>query len=490
MPVSNPRDEIDGWLDTDVEPLAPLPGSFERISKRARRRKAVRAIVSAAGAAVVIVAVAAVPQVVKSLRQGSTNPVGPPVAVGPPPSARPTVSRSRGGGKPASHSSTPVPSPGTSLSPTTSGTVPPDHFRPTSITQIGNGVGAVIGQAGIAGHCPIIPGDCTSIAGTSNFGKSWYGISAPVVGAPAGSTGVSQLRYLNFHYGWAFGPSLYATADGGATWTGQSPAGLRVTDLETAGNRAFALFARCTGSGSQYTANCTRYSLYSSAAGSGTWRAVAMPPTYRAMTSGSAGQATAASLILASGTAANPEAGAGYVLAPSGELLRGPLVVGRWRAIGHIPRSCQVGTAQASGQPAGTQLASGSAAAPQLVLSCDGPASAGSGLQTKIIYTSPDGATWQLAGAAPGAGTATSLAAASGGLVVLATSAGIDYSADGGAHWQPARFTASAPPHGFSYIGMTTATQGVAVPADASLGEVFTTADRGRTWQASPIAPG
>jgi len=488
--VSNPRDEIDAWLDADVEPLAPPAGSFGRISKRARRRKAARAIASAAGAVVVIAAVVAVPRVVTALQQGRTGPSSPPVAVGRPSSARPTVSRSRGGGKPASRSATPVATPGTPLSAIASGPPPPANFRPSSITQIGNGVGAVIGQAGVAGHCPIVADDCTSVAGTHNYGKSWYGISAPVVGAPAGSTGVSQLRYLNFQYAWAYGPSLYTTTDGGATWTGQSPAGLRVTDLETAGARAFALFARCTGSGSKYAAGCTSFSLYSSAAGSATWRRVVVPRAYRTMTGRAAGQAAAASLVLASGTVANPEAGVGYVLAPSGELLSGPLAGGPWKAIGQIPSSCQVGTAQAGGQPAGTQLASGSAAAPQLVLSCDGPASAGGGPQTKSIYTSPDGAAWQLAGTAPAAGTATALAAASGGLVVLATSTGIDYSPDGGIQWQPSSFTTSAPAGGFGYVGMTTAAQGVAVPSDSSLGEVFTTSDSGRTWQASRIAPG
>jgi hypothetical protein len=488
--VSNPRDDVDAWLDANVEPLAPRPGSFERIRTRARRRKASQAIASAAAAVVVIAAVVAVPRVVATLGQGSASPAGKAVAAGPPPSVTPTVRASKGGGKPASHSATPVPVPGTALSATAAGTVPPPaHFRPTSITQIGHGIGAVIGQAGVAGHCPIVADDCTSVAGTFNYGKSWYGISAPVVGAPAGSTGVSQLRYLNFQYAWAYGPSLYATTDGGRHWTGQSPAGLRVTDLETAGDRAFALFASCTGRGSQYAASCTSFSLYSSAAGSTTWQQVAVPPVYRTMTGGAAGQAAASSLVLASGTAADPEAGAGYVLAPSGELLSGTLAAGPWTTIGHIPASCQVGRAQASGQPAGTQLASGAAALPQLVLSCDGPASAG-GPQAKTIYTSPDGATWQLAGTAPAAGIATSLAAASGGLVILATSAGIDYSTDDGAQWQPASFTTPAPAGGFSYVGMTTGTQGVAVPADSGLGEVFTTADGGRTWQASPLAAG
>jgi hypothetical protein len=490
--VNNPRDEIDAWLDADVEPLAPPPGTFGRIRKRARRRKATRAIASAAGAAVVIAGLAALPRVVSTMHQrGSTTPDGRPVAVGPAPSSTPSASRSKGGGKSASNSATQVPQSRTSLSATAAGTVaPPKHFRPTSITQIGNGIGAVIGQAGVRGHCPIVPDDCTSIAGTFDYGKSWYGISAPVVGGPAGPKGASQLRYLNFRYGWAFGPSLFATTDGGAHWTDQSPAGMRVTALETAGQRAFALFARCTGGGSQYAANCTSFSLYSSAAGGASWKPVAVPRAYRVMTGSPVGQPASASLVLASGTVANPDAGTGYVLAPSGELLSGPLASGPWNAIGHIPSSCQVGTAQPSGQPAGTQLASGSAAAPQLVLSCDGPASAGGSTQTKTIYTSADGATWQGVGSAPAPGTTTALAAASGGLVVLATSTGIDYSTDGGTQWQPASFSTTAPAGGFSYVGMTTATHGVAVPAESGLGEVFSTADGGRTWQASPISAG
>ena len=43
------------------------------------------------------------------------------------------------------------------------------------------------------------------------------------------------------------------------------------------------------------------------------------------------------------------------------------------------------------------------------------------------------------------------------------------------------------PAGGFSYVGMTNATQGVAVPANASLGEIFVTSDGGRTWRPSPI---
>ena len=42
--------------------------------------------------------------------------------------------------------------------------------------------------------------------------------------------------------------------------------GLRVTDLETVGDRAFALFASCTGTGTAFAGQCTSYTLYSSPA--------------------------------------------------------------------------------------------------------------------------------------------------------------------------------------------------------------------------------
>ena len=41
--MTDPRDRIDTWLSTEVEPLAPPPGTFGRIQRRARRRKAGRA---------------------------------------------------------------------------------------------------------------------------------------------------------------------------------------------------------------------------------------------------------------------------------------------------------------------------------------------------------------------------------------------------------------------------------------------------------------
>src|SRR6185312_8156682 len=88
-PMTDPRDRIDTWLTTEVEPLAPPPGTFERIRRRARRRKANRALMSAAGVLVVIAAAVVAPRVAGTLLQGGGQ-AGPAAAAGAaPPSAQP-----------------------------------------------------------------------------------------------------------------------------------------------------------------------------------------------------------------------------------------------------------------------------------------------------------------------------------------------------------------------------------------------------------------
>jgi photosystem II stability/assembly factor-like uncharacterized protein len=86
----------------------------------------------------------------------------------------------------------------------------------------------------------------------------------------------------------------------------------------------------------------------------------------------------------------------------------------------------------------------------------------------------------------------TSLAAAPNGTLALATTTGIYYLPHGGERWEPSNATGTgAPKGGFSYVGMTTNDQGVAVPADTSLHEIWMTTDGGATWApAASITPG
>ena len=94
---------------------------------------------------------------------------------------------------------------------------------------------------------------------------------------------------------------------------------------------------------------------------------------------------------------------------------------------------------------------------------------------------------WSRATAAPPAGTATSLAIqAQASLVVLATDAGIYQSTNGGSAWrlaQPGPGGAAAGQTGFGYVGMTSLTNGVALPADPRLHEVYITTDGGTSWR-------
>ncbi|MGH3393682.1 MAG: WD40/YVTN/BNR-like repeat-containing protein [Streptosporangiaceae bacterium] len=496
--MTDRHDEIEDWLGAEVHPLAPPPGTFERVQRRARRRKASQLLVTAAAAVVVIAGAVIAPTVVPSLLASNSHHLSSAAVGSKTPGVTSTPANSTSKSSPPSSSSPATSSSaaagGTALSMTTSGTPAPPNFQPTSITMISPSVGAVIGQAGTPGNCSNPdPHICTSLAGTSTDGQSWYGISAPSTGAPAGPTGAGQLRFLNIDHAWAYGPQLYASSDGGRSWTGpEDTHGLRVTDLETAGSRAFALLGRCQGTGASYASDCSRFTLYSTAEGSTSLQPVRLelPAAQRATAMGTAGLASSAMLVLTGG----PAAGQGYLLAPSGAILTGSLAGSPWRYAGKAP--CTPGAASGSGAPLGAQLAAGNT---RLLINCastaggtggTGGARTGTGSgsqQTKNLFASSSGgARWTKVSQPPADGQATSLATASQGQVVLATTAGIDFSPDG-TTWQAATITGGPPPGGFRYVGMTSATQGVAVPANASLGEVYVTTDGGQTWTAKPI---
>jgi hypothetical protein len=258
---------------------------------------------------------------------------------------------------------------------------------------------------------------------------------------------------------------------------------MRVTDLETVGDRAFALFASCSGSGPAFAAGCSSYTLYSSPASANDWAPVG------AATSGlsdsasqdgagqdGAGQDGAASIVLTGAV--------GYLLGPNRMLYSGRVDGSApWQAVGSVP--CATGSAQADGQPAGALLAA--ATATNLILACTPPAASGD-LQKKLVFSSANGGvSWQQIAIAPAAGVAASVAASLAGTVVLGTDQGIDVLAAGAGAWQQARVP-GAPAGGFSYVGMTTDSQGVAVPADPAAGAVWFTFDGGQSWPPSKIS--
>jgi len=462
--MPEPRDELGTWLGVQVQPLLPPPGTFEHVSRRANRLRARRALLAAAGAlAVAAIAAVAVPQLVIPApgtgRQASATGGLPSAAAGPQ--------------HPATAAAGSTPAPATAGPPVPAVTPAPPAL---SVTFVGAATGWVMGQSLPAGQCdrPAAPA-CIVLRRTDSGGATWRTVRAPPAHGPDGPAGVSQVRFLTRSDGWAFGPQLWATHNAGRTWTQIATGGRRVTALEARGRRVFAVWARCTGTGAGFASHCTSFTVYSSPAGGDGWAPVLSPIA----ASGAAGGA--ASLLLTGTTA--------YLLSPAGSLFAGPLTgttllpVQQATGTAGTPPGppCPAGPPQPGGQPSGALLAAGPASG--LDLLCAGPAA--DGRQRKTIYASSDGGqTWQRTGQAPAAGTALFLSASPSGALVLATSLGIEVSTDGGATWSAAGGT--MPPGGFAYAGMTTDTQGVAVPAGPAQHSVWLTYDGGRTWQPSP----
>ena len=301
MPADNEHDPLDRWLNQQVRPLPPPPGTFELITRRARRRKLRRAAVSVASAAAVAAAVAVAVPVGLSLHLTPTHvdwrqPGGGRLVRG----ARrvvidardrhpgPVSRACRGPARPQR-----VSSGTTTEGPSTPGYLPP-NFQPYSVTWDSLSTGWIMGPAGTPGHCGAHQDStiCTSVARTSDGGATWHGLPAPPVGGPEGPTGVTGLRFLNGSYGWAFGPELWATDDGGEHWHQVNTGNASVTDLETVNGRAYALFGQCgTAASGNKIAECSSYTLETATAGSDTWAPVAGVPA--GLTAGSTAGGTA-----------------------------------------------------------------------------------------------------------------------------------------------------------------------------------------------------
>lgn len=476
--MTNPRDEIDAWLDQEIEPLPPPPGTYQRITRSARRRKKRQATMSAGAAVILVAAAVALPRAVGTILRSHSGSSQAAAGQTHPGVIFPAHSASAGSGSTGSAASTSPSAGATPPGPAQTELPAPQPvasgFEPTSVTMVGPTDGWTLGQA------PCGSQHCTVMAATDSYGASWTGVKPPqdVPGA------VRQVRFLDTMDGWAYGPQLYQTTDGGSTWSPVALGGRQVVDLETAGQRVFVLLGTCAGGPVGYAENCSGFSLYSAAVGAATLTQVPVPAADVVMKPVAGG--SAASLVLASGPSGQTASGAGYLLSPSGAILTGPLTGGAWQRAGRIPRACEMGQPQADGQPTGAMLAVGPAAGtPRLVLSCQGAPVAGAAAQAPRIYVSADGKGWQFVGGPQVAMTATAVTTM-GEVVVLATNTGLQYSADGGQNWTAANVT-DAPQGGFSYAGMTTSQLGVAVPADQSAGEIFTTSDGGQDWTPRPV---
>lgn len=115
----------------------------------------------------------------------------------------------------------------------------PTHFYPQSFTAIGELTWWLLGSV----PCPSgRSGTCGGILQTTDGGRTFTPVEAP----PAPSSDYSQLRFADAENGFAYGPDLYATHDGGSTWSAVDLGG-RVTDLATSDGEVYATVATGTG---------------------------------------------------------------------------------------------------------------------------------------------------------------------------------------------------------------------------------------------------
>ena len=169
----------------------------------------------------------------------------------------------------ASHSSS------THLRPTlTSAHGAPASFSVLSMSFISDERGYALGTV----KCTA--GRCVSLLTTSDGGAHWSQLSAPTQQAgitadicPTHQPCVSQIRFATPSIGYAFGPSLFVTTDGGTHW--RQLRGPSVTSLEVADGTAIRVASKGRGCGGQ------AYKVQSAPIGTNTWHLVSAPSVAR-----------------------------------------------------------------------------------------------------------------------------------------------------------------------------------------------------------------
>ena len=152
------------------------------------------------------------------------------------------------------------------------GGVAPKGFVPYSSSWVSASDGWALGTA------PCSKPPCGSIVRTTDGGKNWKGVPAPVTtvtsrqNLPAG--GAYILRFADRTDGWVAGRGVYATHNGGASWhkVAVGPSNGTVYSLETGGGYVYALVSGCPPNSDT---NCSRNdAVYAAAVGSDSWKAV------------------------------------------------------------------------------------------------------------------------------------------------------------------------------------------------------------------------
>jgi photosystem II stability/assembly factor-like uncharacterized protein len=294
------------------------------------------------------------------------------------------------------------------------------------------------------------------LASTIDGGAAWSLVGSLPAQITGTNPGVSKVRFATSHDGWAFGPQLWSTHDGGRTWTQQTTPG-PVYDVEASGGVAYLLEASC---GTQPCVQGDR--LLQTPVSTDRWTAISGPK----LADGQGSLAAHGNTV--------------WVVVNGGGTSTFAMVVGgnSWHQLANPCTAAGPDLALVGVAPVSTSA---------LFELCAGDPGAGS--ETKVVLFSSDGGVHATAtSAAPSrGGIASGIAAASTAVVAVPAASGASYvyrSADGGHTWATPLNQGDGGV-GYFDVGFTTATQGVAVYGNPAQGSssLLMTHDAGATWK-------
>ena len=308
---------------------------------------------------------------------------------------------------------------------------------------------------------------------TTDHGRHWFPVPAPPApyaapGRTPAPDGVNSVAFANTGDGWAFGPGLWATHNGGRTWHQVSLHGWPVQSLAAGGGQVIAVVTRCL-SGTQ---RCGRFRVYTAPVTRDRWQ----PVPGADGTTGVIGGGTAAPEVTVA-------AGTGFVTAPAPvygpanaqpTLLTGPADgSARWHPL--VP-PCPAWPAIHLAATPGLGLAVGCASEP------------GAGEQTKRAYFSADGGGWRRLADPPLNGYLDTISITPAGTMLVSGGRSDVYvSWDGGQSWHGTASTSPSMERAYQggeslAAAMTTDTQGFTLEPGSGSGQIWFTYDDAHTW--------